>query len=452
MVAGGEGGNHSGSWSGSTSPGSGNAAGDLDFEFAGIMRRLQTAIRCAPRSIRVRAEQWSQRISILSSAPHGTFRRDRNLQAELLLKCVEDRCWTEPFDRHPPEGPLPMLPPHVSCALRHKRVGRLELPRVSQENFKGSLVLCKAPRGVLCASTDFVDTRDVLIEPRYELKSATTMKRSECGKAGCGAQDRHEVLDLTCSGQHEQIVSPTRWESAAIVPKSKDEQSFGIFMGDENTMIPHVMGSAKFKSYGDHELEDHSEHGLASAAANAMNQNACTPRDLVTGVSSPPAYALLSARIAHLQDENRRLRLQLGQEQRRSGFLEDQLAALMSKSRSCGRLRSMPLCRSKSGSRSSSPSVHQWDATHAGCSCAKIRSIARGETQNWQPSSGSPGPPNTQDRLPSPPGPPPPEGDTEGFLQYLDRFQDYAGYLCARSLSTQEHVERPLATRYVVRA
>lgn len=32
--------------------------------------------------------------------------------------------WSEPMNKHPPEGPLPSLPRHVACTLRRERLDR----------------------------------------------------------------------------------------------------------------------------------------------------------------------------------------------------------------------------------------------------------------------------------------------------------------------------------------
>lgn len=37
---------------------------------------------------------------------------------------LEEGTWTEPMDKHPPEGPLPSLPTHVACSLRRLRAER----------------------------------------------------------------------------------------------------------------------------------------------------------------------------------------------------------------------------------------------------------------------------------------------------------------------------------------
>lgn len=83
----------------------------------------------ASRPVRIRSDRWVQRLGLLAWVPQDAFRKDRNLHAELLLQCIEDGQWLEPVNRHPPDGPLPMLAPHVACALRRRREERLELSR-----------------------------------------------------------------------------------------------------------------------------------------------------------------------------------------------------------------------------------------------------------------------------------------------------------------------------------
>jgi len=145
---------------------------------------------------------------------------------------------------------------------------------------------------------------------------------------------------------------------------------------------------------------------LASAAAVAVGPYPTTPRDLVTGVSTPPAYQHLSTRVAHLQDENRRLRRQLSQARERCGQLEGQPCASARRGSSCG-------------------------AGVPGAAAPSARD-APGLTATAQPSAagGACGVPPRSLQLVAPPGPPPPEGDTEGFLRYLESFREYTGSLC----------------------
>lgn len=70
-----------------------------------------------------------QRLALLAWVAQEAFQRDRNLHAELLLQCIEEGRWKEPLDRHPPPGPLLMLPPHIACSLRRRRHERHEISR-----------------------------------------------------------------------------------------------------------------------------------------------------------------------------------------------------------------------------------------------------------------------------------------------------------------------------------
>lgn len=83
----------------------------------------------APRAMRIRGEQWAQRLQLMASVTQPLFQKDRNLHADLLLKCIQEGAWTEPLDKHPPEGPLPCLPRHVACSLRKARAERLRASR-----------------------------------------------------------------------------------------------------------------------------------------------------------------------------------------------------------------------------------------------------------------------------------------------------------------------------------
>ncbi|CAJ1412228.1 unnamed protein product [Effrenium voratum] len=101
------------------------ASGDpLDAEFAATLRRVEASLAGAPKHLRIRGEQWAQRLGLLSKLRQPLFQKDRNLHADLLLRCIQEGTWTEPMDKHPPEGPLPSLPTHVACSLRRLRAER----------------------------------------------------------------------------------------------------------------------------------------------------------------------------------------------------------------------------------------------------------------------------------------------------------------------------------------
>ncbi|OLP99430.1 hypothetical protein AK812_SmicGene18025 [Symbiodinium microadriaticum] len=101
----------------------------LDLEFLTTMQAVEVALASAPRAMRIRGEQWAQRLQLMASVTQPLFQKDRNLHADLLLKCIQEGAWTEPLDKHPPEGPLPCLPRHVACSLRKARAERLRASR-----------------------------------------------------------------------------------------------------------------------------------------------------------------------------------------------------------------------------------------------------------------------------------------------------------------------------------
>ncbi|CAK9014487.1 unnamed protein product [Durusdinium trenchii] len=98
----------------------------LDLEFAQTMRSIDRALKAVriDRHVRIRGEQWAQRLALLAKLRQPLFQKDRNLHADLLLKCIQEGHWTEPMDKHPPDGPLPSLPQHVACMLRRQRQER----------------------------------------------------------------------------------------------------------------------------------------------------------------------------------------------------------------------------------------------------------------------------------------------------------------------------------------
>jgi len=306
----------------------------LDAEFFSILRRVDNALLSAPRLVRVRGEQWARRLALMAGRQRTeALRRDRDLHAELLLQCVEEGRWVEPFNRQPPDGPLPRLPPHVACAMRRRRGERLDV--ASREAAGVATAAARAARMGHLGSR----------EP-----SPTSLS---------GAGDKHSLASM-----------------AAV-----------------------AVGCGRFAApFGE----------VAEAAAAAVARGRATPNGAAGGAAAPPAYAGLVARVAHLQDENRRLRRELSR-----------------------RPQSVPQAAGEVVSElAAAAPVHVADAAAADGVISKKRSVS--------PAGKVAVVPRTPMRLsvpkqglPQPPGPPPPESDTEGFLRFLDAFQDYAKHLCA---------------------
>lgn len=250
------------------------------------------ALSTAPRNLRVRGEQWAQRLYLLASAHQEEFRRDRNLQAELLLQCLEEGRFTEPLDRHPPEGPLPRLPPHVVCALRRKRA-----ERAAHATRRGS-----RPRGGRChEGADFVQAAQE--NPFTSGGSGNGHHTERTSEGGSTDEDADDALRGDGFGGDV-------WSPAGNVPRAPRSVS----SGGRRKPISQRRGTFEVRA-----RRSTSSGSLAGAAACRLGDRGsahCADGELLVGVSAPVAYKTLAARVVHLQDENRRLRRQLGQQAR----------------------------------------------------------------------------------------------------------------------------------------
>mmetsp|Transcript_95544 Transcript_95544/g.169654 ORF Transcript_95544/g.169654 Transcript_95544/m.169654 type:complete len:386 (-) Transcript_95544:131-1288(-) len=328
----------------------------LDIEFADAMQRVEAALRGAPRHIRIRGEQWAQRLGLLATVKQPLFRKDRNLHAELLLKCIQESRWTEPMDKHPPEGPLPSLPRHVACALRREKQERDNLARGAKEAIA-----------------------EIEIEQRQT--------------------------------GHAQDATPK----------------------EKNVQASKVRRSASLAGVASAAVGSRSELG----PSEDVKSPGCGPH--VTVAAPSAAYSALAARVTQLEEQNKKLRRQLGQAQRRSvspsargnSFLRNSFQSPMevesSAAMPAGPFRASHKVASRgreaSRGRSSSPIRAR----------PLLSTPPRQDSRPWpqevaqEVEIGFPGS-EPVSKL-APPGPAPPEGDTEGFLRYLDAFQDYAGSL-----------------------
>ncbi|CAE6925298.1 unnamed protein product [Symbiodinium sp. CCMP2592] len=294
----------------------------LDLEFATTMQAVEVALASAPRTMRIRGEQWAQRLQLMASVTQPLFQKDRNLHADLLLKCIQEQAWTEPLDKHPPEGPLPCLPRHVACSLRKARAERL-----------------RASRSQGCAEVQ---------RPSDSLAMAA---------------------------------------AAAVSGKPEARSSVGLGM-------PEV------------------------------------------SVAAPPAYAALAARVAHLELQNKQLRRQLLEARNRPGPEARPRTPRPRTPRPTLRPASpAPSAHSARGAFAAPAPPH----SEAPCKAPLAAAHATAAHSTTAAAHAADPPARVRAEVQGPvsaPGPPPPEGDTEAFLRYLDAFQNYAGSLFAPKLDS----------------
>mmetsp|Transcript_70032 Transcript_70032/g.121205 ORF Transcript_70032/g.121205 Transcript_70032/m.121205 type:complete len:467 (+) Transcript_70032:111-1511(+) len=415
----------------------------LDMEFASTMRRVEAALQGAPRSIRIRGEQWVQKLALLAWVPQEEFARDRNLHAELLLQCVEECHWHEPLDRHPPVGPLPKLPPYIVHSMKRRRQERAELARLDHG---------VASDGQLASASTFVTS------------------------PGSAAFDDHISPDLSLVESMPAEVD----DDLRDLEKCRDELAAARRKLRDTVAASNPMAASVCVRPVRTDASADSSRSLAGLAAHAMGTVPAS--GTAGGVSAPLAYSLLAARVAHLQDENRRLRKQLKATDARAASAGR--PAAFSKQRrarpsSGGRVRSTSAARARGPFAGVSPpalaaAARETQAARPPSPCWQEESFASvpqhahsaasarsagyvaGSTPSWESPPRQPNSPRRRSPSPSihgrtpPPlpfglalpstssvarspktlGPAPPDGDTDAFLRYLDAFQEHTDRLC----------------------
>lgn len=354
---------------------------ELDVDFDAAMCNIWSAIECAPRHIRKRGLVWAKKLDSLFHVQQDELRRDRNLQAQLLLRCLEQGTWTEPFEGHPPDGPLPKLPPHLVCQLR----GRAQSPASARAS-RGHTPLRLAPQ------------------------------------ASCGG---HLPDPAPLLGPAAWSRSPSRlgaWDGAPgrVAPAPRGG-SRGARARRPSASWLEAQGVADEKAAEGTELSTLGAHAAQGGPIGGLEE---------AGGAGPPSYEDLAAWVLRLQAENRRLRSELARASQAQPPPPWALGPAAGGASSEGGRASLPAsaCPGLAGppprSRSTSPTTRgQLD----GASWREFASTnSHGATHGagWQDALAAALAP-----LPAPPGPAPPEQDTEGFLRYLDRFQAYTGSL-----------------------
>lgn len=78
-----------------------------DEEFVKNMLEVEQKYGCLAKHEKIRVELWSRKLCEITK--NTTWKQTRNLYSSLLLKMVLRGQISEPFDKVPPEGPLPNL-------------------------------------------------------------------------------------------------------------------------------------------------------------------------------------------------------------------------------------------------------------------------------------------------------------------------------------------------------
>lgn len=421
----------------------------LDLEFASTMRRVQAAMHGAPRQLRIRSELWYQRLCALACVRQDEFRRDRNLQAELLLQCIEEGSWTEPLDRHPPEGPLPMLPPHVACALRRKRAERLELakgmgacrseraPRSSTAEAAAAAAAAAATAS-LAALTE--PLRAIAGRDRPWLRSSHSRSDLKASPSPRHARQRSSSLGRSPERHQPSLASKA---AAAVGPTVEPATLAALaahvaWLERENRRLKHQLkaqqqepaapvpttaargagvGLASFGSRTNRPVQPSTD--LAPKLGNSRSGSPA--RQPTAAFASPVATTVVDGAAIEIREISAdvfhgMVAAQKHQEFQVGPCVNAPTTKLRSPAASC-QVRTPPRVSWSLGSEGQGASPSKTPPARPMAPGFPTFSPTRCET------SGGCRSPTL--------GPAPPEDDNEGFLRYLDAFQEYAGRLTA---------------------
>eukprot|EP00930_Biecheleria_cincta_P029514 TRINITY_DN20527_c0_g1_i1.p1 TRINITY_DN20527_c0_g1~~TRINITY_DN20527_c0_g1_i1.p1 ORF type:complete len:415 (+),score=71.64 TRINITY_DN20527_c0_g1_i1:15-1259(+) len=363
----------------------------LDIEFAATMRRVEAALHGAPRQIRIRGEQWATRLGLLSCVRQTLFRKDRNLHSELLLKCIEEGSWTEPMDKHPPEGPLPCLPRHVSCALRRQKIERREraIGRVSS-----------ADRGWEASSK-----ADLRAPARRNTSASRSASLADAAAAAVGV--RADVEAKTDPEDLSGCDRPKPQVTVAVPSSAYSALAARVaHLEEQNRQLRRQLGQAQRRSFSPGGPRG-SGGGGGIGGYGAMR-----------GAPSPARWSSTSAGDA--------VRVKVEDTQNEEGNGQDAFSSKAQDSLAAGRRPSFEVTSVSRRGRSTSPLPQE--TLHP--SQLPAQSPRRLECPLPQSPRHLQQPASERYAYVKPEPPqPPPEGDTEGFLRYLDEFQGYAGSL-----------------------
>ncbi|CAD8202853.1 unnamed protein product [Paramecium octaurelia] len=79
----------------------------MDEEFIKVMLSIEEAYQNLNKHQKIRVEAWTKKLCQVTT--NEVWKKNRNLYARILLNQVSKGTLSEPFDKRPPEGPLPKL-------------------------------------------------------------------------------------------------------------------------------------------------------------------------------------------------------------------------------------------------------------------------------------------------------------------------------------------------------
>ncbi|CAD8115781.1 unnamed protein product [Paramecium sonneborni] len=79
----------------------------MDEEFIKVMLSIEEAYQNLNKHQKIRVEAWTKKLCQVTT--NEVWKKNRNLYARILLNQVSKGILSEPFDKRPPEGPLPKL-------------------------------------------------------------------------------------------------------------------------------------------------------------------------------------------------------------------------------------------------------------------------------------------------------------------------------------------------------
>ncbi|XRB10384.1 DUF4485 domain-containing protein [Pseudoscourfieldia marina] len=279
-------------------------AARLDAAFHKLCFAVERRMPMLAKSIRVRAAAWLERLS--EPVEPVEWRRDRNNYARLLYESLKGGRIEPPFDRMPPQGPLPALPrwalyPFAASARGSASANNTKQTRKRDENDRWVRV---APQRRDVDELDWnahskEDGDEPLPREYTPFHATTTTSSSEHD-----AQHRLEVAALRAElgRAHERVAELNfRLESSAAETAARASAqaaaaatSGGFTPGNNERRVDR---SAQLddivKRY---ELRELQNAGAASAAAAAASASAAAAATSNAGVTSVAAALCAGAR------------------------------------------------------------------------------------------------------------------------------------------------------------
>mmetsp|Transcript_1812 Transcript_1812/g.2471 ORF Transcript_1812/g.2471 Transcript_1812/m.2471 type:complete len:393 (-) Transcript_1812:138-1316(-) len=208
----------------------------LDEIYRKAVSNIELNVGEFPKHTRIRIQRWVKKLSLTSR--NVTWQKNRNAYISLLLECMDENYFREPFHCHPPDGALPTLPGHLRLA--HKRRQRTKQSSdkraaapANKTLLKGNDLPIQDNATVFFEGLSQDGTQNKTLLPQFQRSEWSDLNTTAMNMA---PSSQHVASEFTV----DSIATDHSVESSQVIPQlPQDYPSNNIISGASNTEALH---------------------------------------------------------------------------------------------------------------------------------------------------------------------------------------------------------------------